>query len=159
MTFRIGPFNYKDCLYVADRITREDMSNIAATRPDVTPARLAAVCEAAQDLAVVAYYGREPVAVMGAIPWHEGVYSGYMFATDRFPVVGLAMTKWARRTFFVALRKLGARRVETHIIERDQKTQRWLSAIGAKKEAIVPRFGVGGEDFVRYAYLWDEDKG
>jgi hypothetical protein len=158
--FRIEPFNYADCLYVADRIQPEDMRNIAATRPDVTPAALAAVCEAAGDYAVIAYYGtvpNEPVAVMGAIPWHPGVYSGYMFATERFPVIGLAMTKWARRHFFAALRQLGARRVESHIIARDTKTRRWLSAIGAHEEAEVPSFGVNGELYIRFAYLWDDD--
>lgn len=155
--FRIGPFNYADCLYVAKRIQSEDMRNIAATRPDVTPAGLAAVCEAAGEYAVIAYQGTDPIAVMGAIPWHPGVYSGYMFATGRFPVIGLAMTKWARRHFFAALRQLGARRVEAHIIERDTKTRRWLSAIGAHEEAEVPSFGVNGEPYVRFAYLWDDD--
>ena len=153
--FRIGPFDRDACLEIARGISAEDMRNIAATRPGVTPGSLTTACAAAKELAIIAYDRDEPIAVMGAMPWHPGVYSGYMFATDRFPVIGLAMTKWARRHYFAALRQLGARRVEAHIIERDIKTRRWLSAIGATEEAGVPQFGVNGEPFVRFSYIWD----
>ncbi len=67
------------------------------------------------------------------------------------------MTKWAKRHFFAGLRKLGAHRVEAHSIEGHTKSHRWIEAIGAKLEAEVPRFGMNGENFLRFAYLWPED--
>lgn len=156
--FRVGPYDQEAVLQVCQNLRADDWREISACRwPDFTPEALAGDVEALQAWACVAYKVNDPIAVMGATPHRPGVFGGYMFATDRFSEIGLPMTKWARRQFFPALRALGAHRVEAHSIADHYKAHAWIEAIGARKEGDVPRFGAGGEDFVRFAYLWDED--
>ncbi len=160
MTFRISSFDLMDCAKVCSNLREDDRREIAATRGELDldgVTRLIRDCERLQDHLVIAYNDDEPIAMMGGVPIHKGVFSGWMFATDRFDVIGLSMTKWAKRYFFAGLREMGAHRVEAHSIEGHTKSHRWIEAIGAKLEAEVPRFGMNGENFLRFAYLWTED--
>ena len=153
--FRIGPFSYDDCLHIAEHMVAEDVLEMKATSPQFTPEGLAALCDGYRETAVIAYKGDTPVATIGVIPVRQGVYSCYMFVTDLFPMIGLGMTRWAKRVYFPGLRAMGAHRVETHIIESHTKTHSWLRAIGMKREAFVPCFGAGKENFVRYSKVWE----
>lgn len=162
MTFRIGNFDMADCARVCSALRAEDRREISASRGELDVAgivRLVRDCERLQHYLVIAYDDDEPIAMMGGVPIHAGVFSGWMFATDRFPVIGLQMTKWAKNYYFAGLRAMGAHRVEAHSIEGHTKSHRWIEAIGAKREADVPRFGMNGENFIRFAYLWPEDDG
>lgn len=161
MTFRIGSFDLLDCVRVCSHLREDDRREIAATRGELDPdgvMRLIRDCEQLQDYLVIAYDDDEPIAMMGGAPIHAGVFSGWMFATDQFPVIGSQMTKWAKRYFFAGLREMGAHRVEAHSIEGHTKSHRWIEAIGARLEAEVPQFGMNGENFLRFAYLWPEDE-
>lgn len=158
MTVEMRPFSYEDCRYIALNLPPESAAEMAATRGmDRVPDQLASACDHFRQFAMIAYKDGEPVAIMGAIPLHPGVYSAYMFATARFPEVVWTVTKWARRVFFPTLRTLGAHRVEALSIATYHKTHRWIEAIGAKQEQVVPRFGQNREDFIRFVYMWDED--
>ena len=158
MTVEMRPFSFDDCRYIVLNLPPESAAEIAATRDmKRAPDQIASACEMFKDYAMIAYKDNEPVAIMGATPLHPGVYSAYMLATSRFPEVVWTVTKWARRVFFPALRRAGAHRVEALSIATYKKTHRWIEAIGAKKEQVVPRFGRNREDFIRFVYLWDED--
>ncbi len=158
MTVEMRPFSYDDCRYIVCNLPPESAAEIAATRgTDQVADKIASACEMYKHCAMIAYKDDEPVAIMGAIPQHPGVYSAYMLATSRFPEVVWTVTKWARRVFFPALRAAGAHRVEALSIATYKKTHRWIEAIGAKQEQLVPRFGRNREDFIRFVYLWEED--
>jgi hypothetical protein len=153
----MGPFRYEDCKYILMNLPPESAAEIAATRgagPEV-PTQIADMCEIFKRYAAICYKNGEPVAIMGAIPCHAGVWTAYMLATTRMSEVVWTLTKWARRVFFPALRDLGAHRVEAQSIATYHKTHRWIRAIGAKQEALIPRFGRNREDFIRFVYMWD----
>lgn len=156
--FRTGRYNYEDVLEVARGLRPEDKRELEATIANFTPEYLAEACGKNPEMAVLAYHDKEPVAVMGAFLLHPGVYSGYMFATPSFPVIGLAMTRWARKVYFPALRAMGAHRVEAHSIEGHREAHRWIEAIGAHWEAAVPCFGINKEGFVRFVKFYKEDE-
>ena len=158
MTAIMRPFSYYDCKYIMRGLPPESAAEIAATRGENWDAsEVASVCERYADLAMMAYRNGEPVSIMGAIPLHPGVFSAYMLATSQFPGVVLTVTKWAKKVFFPYLRVAGAHRVEALSIATYKKTHRWIEAIGAKQEQLVPRFGRNREDFIRFVYLWDDD--
>ena len=107
MTFRIGDFNLMDCIHVCSNLRAEDRREITATRGELDldgVMRLIRDCERLQHYLVIAYDDDEPIAMMGGVPIHAGVFSGWMFATDQFSVIGSQMTKWAKRYFFAGLR-------------------------------------------------------
>ena len=159
--FRVGPFNYTDCLYVCQNMRADDRREAIASRgPNMVSAEdIALDCETSKDYAMLAYDGNEPVAVFGVFPIHSHAFLAYMFATDRFHKVSLPLTRWGKRYGLKALRALGARRVEALSLADRSTAHKWIEFFGAKKESDVPRLGVGGEDFVRFVYLWSEDDG
>lgn len=156
--FRVGEFDQAAVDHICLNLRLADYREMACVIEDFTPEKLSARCSLLRKHVVVAWADELPVAVMGGVPVHPTLYNGYMFATDRFPVIGLPMTRWCRHGFFPGLRRLGARRVEAHSIEGHTSAHRWIEAIGAKKESVVPQFGMNGETFIRFAYLWDEGK-
>ena len=159
--FRIGPFDYMDCLYVCRNMRAEDVREMMASRgPGETSAEgIAFDCETAKDYTLLAYNDDEPIAVFGVFPIHSSAFLAYMFATDRFHKVSLPLTRWGKRHGLKALRALGARRVEALSLADRDAAHKWIEFFGAKKESYVPRLGIRGEDFIRFVYLWSEDDG
>ncbi len=102
--------------------------------------------------AVAALDGGTPVAAMGVCPLWPGVWTAWMFATDDWPKIARAMTRWARRTLMPAVAATGAHRVECRSIEGHDLAHRWLDHLGAVREAEMPDCGKRRETF--YLYAW-----
>ena len=95
----------------------------------------------------------EPIACFGCKPLWPGVWSMWLFATDRFPEIGLPMTKMIVRHIVPMLFANGAHRLECRSMEGHVEAHRWLEALGAKREGTLRRYGRGGQDF--HVYVWD----
>ncbi len=155
--FRIGPYEKEAVLHICSNLRPQDERELACTNENFSPELLAIKCMLLKDFLAVAYDGGEPVAVIGTMKIHPTLWAAYMFATPRFPVIGLPMTRWTRRVYIPALRALGAKRIEARSIEGHTEAHRWMKAAGAKEECPVPCVGMGGENFVQFVYLWEED--
>lgn len=94
----------------------------------------------------------EPVVCCGAVPMWDGVWSVWMFATDRFDEIALSVHKFARRVFFPALDHAGWHRLECRSIATHAVAHRWLEALGAYKESEVTNYGKNGERFLLYCW-------
>jgi hypothetical protein len=130
------------------------MHEIFATRWDENPAALAALHLV--DTAIVARVDGQPVAVCGAMEIWPGVWSVFMFATDRWPEVALSVTRWVKRHLIPALVAVGAHRAECHSIEGHHTAHRWLGLLGAHVESVARGMGKKGEDFRRYVWLRED---
>lgn len=92
----------------------------------------------------------EPVVCCGALPMWPGVWSVWMFATDRFPEIALSTTRFARQVFFPSLD--GYHRLECHSLDKHTVAHRWLESLGAYKESEAKNYGKNGETF--FVYCW-----
>lgn len=95
-----------------------------------------------------------PVAVLTNHIPRPGTLSLGMFATDRWPEVAKAVSRWCVTTYRPAL--LGRfHRLEAASIEGHDVSHRWLGFLGFSREARMPKFGRNGETFFLYGMTDD----
>ena len=157
--FSVQPLTYYEALSVARRMRAEDRREITATRGSLLmEERVAMDCWlslAQRGIGYVVYWDSMSVAVIGAIPIHQGVWSVYMFATDLVSKVGLGMTRWAKNNFHSEVVDAGAHRIQCDSIEGHNEAHAWMKTFGAKNEGALPKFGIGQETFYRFAWTAD----
>lgn len=146
------PAALNDVAEVARNMREWDKREIYATRWEADPQALARDCMSSGDFAYTFWYEGAPIAAMGLIPMHPGVWNAWMFATDEFPKIGLMVTKFAKRVLFPSLLGQRAHRIFALSMVGHEDAQRWLVSLGAKPEARLANYGKGREDFVVYAW-------
>ncbi len=155
--FSVRSLTHEDAVYVAFRMRAEDRREIAATRGGgLFAERVALDCFLSlgqQGIGYVAYQNNVPVAAIGAIPIHLGVWSVYMFATDRVSEIGLGLTRWAKNVLHPEIVAAGAHRIQCDSIEGHTVAHAWMETFGAKNEGALPKFGIGQETFYRFAWI------
>jgi hypothetical protein len=93
-----------------------------------------------------------PIAVLAAGELWPGVWQLGLFATPRWPEVGGAVTRFARRWLEPRLRALGAHRAQAFSLADHDDAHRWMLRLGARCEATLAGWGRGGEDFK--VFVW-----
>jgi hypothetical protein len=79
------------------------------------------------------------------------------FATDQFPEIALGLTKFIKDRLFPRYRAEGVHRIECLSMEGYDAAHRWIGVLGLKREAVLPKFGKGGETFFQFAWVADAD--
>jgi hypothetical protein len=156
MVIGIAPLERDAVAFVAQHMRAEDRAEIFATRCDDDAGRVAAETVALARFGCVAWMGaehaREPVAVACAIPVWAGVWSVGMYATDRWPTVARATTRWIKGVLIPDLVAAGAHRAECRSLSTHVTAHRWLERLGASREAVLSAYGRDREDFFLYAW-------
>lgn len=142
-------------LHVARNMREWDRREIFATRWLATPEALAHDIFLFKDFGWILGLNGEPIVAIGAVPGWPGIWSVWMFATDRITLIGKKMTTFVRRGMIPALLGNGCHRAECHSMEGHTEAHRWLELLGARREAKVPRFGKDRENFYLYSWLPD----
>lgn len=93
-----------------------------------------------------------PIVCCGAVPMWNGVWSVWMFATDRFDEIALSTHRFGKRIFFPALEHAGYHRLECRSLSTHLTAHQWLEALGAYRESEVSNYGKAGERF--FLYCW-----
>lgn len=158
---RIEAATSADVRYVAERMRDTDLREFLAVsrardrwdlaeslveryggHPDVLAARLD---------------GSGPVAIGAMIEARPNVITLFFFATDNFPIVAVAMTRFIRQRLFPRYRAAGVHRIECVSIEGHDDAHRWIEILGLRREATMPGFGRDGETFFQFAWVSDGD--
>lgn len=138
-------------LDVASAMRAPDRREIFATRFDENAAALVDDLLAGDPIgAVIAARDGTPVAAIGGTEMWPGLWSLWMFATDRWPEVAHDATRFARTELWPALRALGLRRGECRSAADHVMAHRWIRHLGGVQESIHPAFGKGGETFIGF---------
>lgn len=142
-------------LYVCRNLRADDRSEIFATRWNDDPDDLAA--EAFTRWGEMSYIAAGadgiPIASIGATPMWDGVWSGWMMATDRFPEIGKSLTRWARRVMIPSIVEAGCHRIEARSEATHEVAHRWMGWLGAKPEFVLRRYGRDKQDFI--LFVWE----
>ncbi|MCB9949168.1 MAG: hypothetical protein H6842_15305 [Rhodospirillaceae bacterium] len=154
MTPWIRPLDFEALTQVALNMRAIDAQEIFACRRDRDATALALELMAAVRLSGCAWCaGRDrPVAVFGAVELWPGRWSALMFATEEWPGVALAVTRFVRNDVMPMLLGLGARRCEVRSMATHHDAHRWLEHLGARAEGVHPDEGCGAEPFITYAW-------
>lgn len=148
----VSPVTFEAAYFVAANMRAADAREVFATRWTDCRDTFAASVAARGPYAWCVGHD-EPVCCIGVINLWPGVWEAWMFATDRFPTVGFALTRWIRRTMMPVVMAAGAHRVQAHSMEGHAVAHRWLEDLGAVHEHTVPALGKGGEAFRVYAWV------
>jgi hypothetical protein len=153
----IRPLRFATAEAIARDMREADRREIYATRANEDAAALALdVVRYSRIGAVAAAEDGAPVSAIGAVEGWPGVWQVWMFATDRWPEVALATTRWARRVLKPALLAAGAHRAECRSLAANRATHRWLESLGAQAEARHAGYGKAAEDFITFAWRRDD---
>lgn len=95
----------------------------------------------------------EPVYIGGTIETWPGVMSLLFFATPEFRRCGLEATRFITRQLFPRYERAGIHRIQAVSLEGYAEVHAWLETLGLKREAVLPRFGKDGQDFVQFGRL------
>lgn len=151
----IYPLNHPDLLYVASSMREWDKREIYSTRPDESPELLARDIMMLGDFGWIFGVDGEPIVALGAVPIWPGVWSVWMFGTDKLPLVGKKVTSWVRRAMIPALLSVGCHRAECNSMEGHTDAHRWLEHLGARRGNKVVAYGKNQENFYNYSWLPD----
>ena len=143
---------------VAARMRLWDRREIFATRWDDDAERFAAdLCRGfTHGMGFVAGRGCLPIAVFGGIEAWPGLWQVIAFATDEFPLIGAAVTRFIQAEVLPNGIARGAHRAECKSLLGHSQAHRWLEVLGARREAEHPGFGRNGETFITYAWRRDD---
>lgn len=139
--------------HVIENMRALDRAEIFATRRDDSNEQLALEVMACGPIFWVAGKGPDPIAAFGCAPMWNGVWSMWLFATDKFGQIGISVTKLVTRTIVPMMIEAGAHRLEARSMEGHTDAQRWLEVIGAKREGTLKAYGRDRQDF--HVYAWD----
>ena len=96
-----------------------------------------------------------PVAIGAMIESRFNVATLLFFATDDFPQIAMALTRFIVQRLFPRYRNAGVHRIEcvSHIDYAE--AHRWIETLGLKKEAEMPGYGRNGETYLQFAWVDD----
>lgn len=97
-----------------------------------------------------------PTVIAAAVETRPNVLSLLFFATDEFPKVADATTRFIKQQFFPAMVAAGVHRIEAVSLAGYEQSERWLGVLGLKPETSPLRgYGKNGEAFVMYSWVKD----
>lgn len=139
--------------HVAVNMRARDREEIFATRWDDDPEMVAKTLVSLNPAGfVVQADDGEPVSVFGVYEMWPGVFSVFMFATDRWEEVAFSMTKFVMRELIPSIMSGNFVRAECKTLSTHDQAHRWLETLGAYKESEHPCYGKNGETF--FTYCW-----
>lgn len=92
------------------------------------------------------------IAVFGATRIGPARYQVFMYATDDFPKIWMALTKFIIRGIMPELLHRGLERAECRSIATHKPAHRWLECLGASFECVARSHGKHGEDFYQFGW-------
>ncbi len=150
---KLAEISLKPVLHVASRMREMDRQEIFATRWSHDPHVIAELIDKANPPGFVALADDgEPVCVVGAHEMWPGVFSVFMFATDRWKEVSFDTTKAVKRILIPAVMSDTFVRGECKSLSTHEEAHRWLEVLGASKESEHPCYGKNGETFFTYSW-------
>ena len=145
------PVNFNDALFVATNMREWDKKEIYATRWTDDPSDIAQDCVNLGEFGWIAH-DPEPIALVGAVPCHPGVWNVHMFATDNFSKIAISLTKFVKNVIVPSLTAIGSHRVECKSMDGHEDAHKWLEFLGAHRESTLSEYGKENEDF--HLYVW-----
>lgn len=143
--------------HVAERMRASDYREFSALSYAETQAELTTLLVQGygeHQSGICAYDGDEPVAVGAMVQGRPNVVTLMFFATDDFPKIALALTRFITKNLFEKYRAEGVHRIECISIDGYDEAHRWIKLLGLHHEAVMPGFGKNGEAFHSYAKVW-----
>lgn len=103
-----------------------------------------------KDSTFCAYLDDEPIAVGALVAAGDNKIDIGMVATEDFPRIAFAMTKFVRKRLLPKYAEMGFKRVEAASVAGYDEAHRWIETLGLKRIGVLEGVGRGGEDFIHF---------
>ena len=101
----------------------------------------------------IARLNGRPAACLGIIENWPGNWQIYSFGTNDYPRVAVAFKDKADKMIAFGLDR-GMRRLECRSIAHHHDAHRYIRLIGMKQEAVLPKYGSEGDDYILFSRIW-----
>lgn len=143
-----------DVIEVAQNMRANDREEFRATVAvadgDGLPRTLASVYDGMENT-FCAYLDEEPIAIGAVVPTDENTIQIGMFATDEFPRIAFALTKFVIKRLLPGYAAQGFSRVECLSVSTYSEAHRWIETLGLARGEELAGYGLNGENFIRFA--------
>lgn len=92
------------------------------------------------------------IYIGGAIPVSADTYQFWGLATPEFHKIVRPLTKWIRRVLIPDLVKMGAKRLNSYMLDGQPKVAGWLKLLGGEQESALQ---INGASFVSFCWKFD----
>lgn len=141
--------------YVARSMCRIDAAEVFATRHDTDPDAIAAEIHHIGG-GYICLRDMVPLSAFGAMHIWPGVWSVWMFSTDKLDMhAGAQILRHFRRVVLPDVLAAGVHRVQCDSLKKHHTAHEFIERFGGRHESIMRNYGRGGEDFVRF--VWDRE--
>ena len=153
MPVDIRPATLRDVTYIAANMREQDWREISCLTNETRLGIGALSYLAAPEFTYVAWYRGDPVTAFGISPSAIATcWIGWAYGRSLLPRTIPAITRFFRSTLRQRALDVGIRRVEVRSIIDHDVSHRWLTGMGATREAELPDYGMTGETFVLYSW-------
>lgn len=150
---RIVDARYRDLLWICENLRERDRQEIFALQ-HVDDARAVADRAYCSPLSRVGLASDgEPAVAFGAFELWPGVWSVFLFGTDRFRDAGWFVARHIRARVLPLLLGAGAHRAQCYALVGHNSAEDFIRRMGGKEEAYLEGFGRDGEDFRLFRWL------
>ncbi len=161
MSVEIREGNLRDICFVAANLRDQDRREVFATAQLESGTQAGAISFlTSQGFCWTAWIDDQPVAAFGVSygnpQYQPHIRYGWAYGTDRFKRATPAITRFCIKNWPRRLIAEGVTRVEIRSIADHDLAHKWLASIRARKEAVMPNFGVNGETFELWAWLKED---
>lgn len=153
---RVERADYNAAAYVALRMREMDAVELSATCWCEGRAELASYCARvfSDSPGGLAFFdGAEPIAIGALMEHRPNVLTLGMYATDEFPRIARAFTRYVKRDLLVPAIERGVHRIEAVSLDSHTDAHKWLRFLGLHTESLMRGYGKGGETFVQLSWV------
>lgn len=101
----------------------------------------------------IAWHKQRPAAVAAFTEAWPGHWNVWMFGTNDFRAAAVPLIRWIRSEAREILSVCKGHRLEADSLFDHHDAHRMMRALGAKEESRMPRYGKGGEEFIKFVWL------
>lgn len=142
--------------YLAQNMREKDLQELAETREDLDPAKVAWDAYTSPWAFVAHGKDKLPVLAIGAKPAHPGTVSVWGYGTDNYRQGIVEMTNHCRSFMIPAILNSGFHRAQCLVHPENIRSQNWLQKLGFYSEATLRGFGSSHQDMLLFAWVLDE---
>lgn len=142
--------------YICLHLRACDRREIFTMQPHDNPVRLAQEAWwvfTNRGRAAVAWHDGRPAAVIGLWEKWPGVWEASAFGTDAWRNVAIECVRWARKNISQIIEEVGGHRLQADSHVESTESHKFLRAMGAEAESLLPGYGKDGSDYIRFVWV------
>lgn len=149
----IRDVTWKEAIYVCTHMRADDFDEVMATRWDNDAHSFAAECMRLPGYKKVAVVDGVPVAIGGLAVWQPGVGQAWLVGTPNIGKAGRQIAKHCKAEIARMFESGCIHRIQAFSSATHTQAHLWLNSIGLKQEALMPKYGKNGEDFIIFSIV------